>query len=519
TMSDTLPSRYDKHAPRFDPEQPRTLLRYFEDITDLFAAHPNAVASEAAKKAVVVKYVPMYKEELWKGVPEFADDSKSFEEFKAAILALYPAVKEDQRYSVGDMDRIVGERQRVGIHNLADLAAFYRDFLLVTRYLRKNDIISVREQGRAFQRGFQPDLWAKIFGRLQIKDVDHQPDTPYSVDEVYKAAEFILHGTSAIGTSERRPESSSSTLSAPAVKTEDLASLVEVITKSISQALVAAVQQNAGLAPATSTRPAATNYNCLYCGEGDHSIRRCPKVEEDIRAGRCKRNAEGQVVLPSGAMVSRALPGATMRDRILEWHRQNPGQTSVHLLDTMLWEEVRAPVASHTTDMFHLDQQERIDALERELFALRGKGKQVFDGVYIPPANRPTNPSKESSAGPPGSTHSKAKSQSVREQPVTEAARPSANRETPPHLPEGPIHPFAGARDVNRPRQAVQRNAEQDPAQAAEASKAKEPAYRTQAPVYNPRISDLVFERALKTPNISLTSEELLSIAPEVRGQ
>ncbi|EPQ49701.1 hypothetical protein GLOTRDRAFT_20116, partial [Gloeophyllum trabeum ATCC 11539] len=324
TMSDTLPSRYDKHAPRFDPEQPRTLLRYFEDITDLFAAHPNAVASEAAKKAVVVKYVPMYEEELWKGVPEFADDSKSFEEFKAAILALYPAVKEDQRYSVGDMDRIVGERQRVGIHNLADLAAFYRDFLLVTRYLRKNDIISVREQGRAFQRGFQPDLWAKIFGRLQIKDVDHQPDTPYSVDEVYKAAEFILHGTSAIGTSERRPESSSSTLSAPAVKTEDLASLVEVITKSISQALVAAVQQNAGLAPATSTRPAATNYNCLYCGEGDHSIRRCPKVEEDIRAGRCKRNAEGQVVLPSGAMVSRALPGATMRDRILEWHRQNP---------------------------------------------------------------------------------------------------------------------------------------------------------------------------------------------------
>ncbi|EPQ50637.1 hypothetical protein GLOTRDRAFT_133748 [Gloeophyllum trabeum ATCC 11539] len=115
----------------------------------------------------------MYEEKLWKGVPEFSDDSKSFEDFKGAVLALYPAVKEDQRYSIGDMDRVVGERQHVGIHNLADLAAFHRDFLLITRYLRKNDIISVREQGRAFQRGFQPELWNKIFTRLQIKDIDH----------------------------------------------------------------------------------------------------------------------------------------------------------------------------------------------------------------------------------------------------------------------------------------------------------------------------------------------------------
>ncbi|EPQ50160.1 hypothetical protein GLOTRDRAFT_23852, partial [Gloeophyllum trabeum ATCC 11539] len=265
--------------------------------------------------------------------------------------------------------------------------------------------------------------------------------------------------------------------------------------------------------------PAPLNYNCIYCGEHDHSIRRCPKVEEDIRAGRCKRNAEGQVVLPGGAMVSRSVPGATMRDRILEWHRQNPGQTSVHLLDTMLWEEVRASAAPQTTDMFHLDQRERIEALERELFALRGKGKQVFDGVYVPPPNRSSNPSKESGVGPTGPAPSRAKSQTVREQPVAEAVRPAINRESPPHMSEGPIHPFAGARDVNRPRQAIPRSVEKGSAQAADASQAKEPAYRTQAPVYNPRISDLVFERSLKTPNISLTSEELLSIAPEVRAK
>ncbi|KAJ3019547.1 hypothetical protein NUW54_g55 [Trametes sanguinea] len=36
----------------------------------------------------------------------------------------------------------------------------------------------------------------------------------------------------------------------------------------------------------------------------------------------CKRNENGQLVLPTGRFVPRSLPGRSMRDRVLEWHRR-----------------------------------------------------------------------------------------------------------------------------------------------------------------------------------------------------
>ena len=56
---------------------------------------------------------------------------------------------------------------------------------------------------------------------------------------------------------------------------------------------------------------------CHYCGAPKCYIRSCPAVAADITAGRCARNADGQVTLPSGRFVPRSLPGRTMRERVL----------------------------------------------------------------------------------------------------------------------------------------------------------------------------------------------------------
>ncbi|CDO77844.1 hypothetical protein BN946_scf184655.g1 [Trametes cinnabarina] len=47
----------------------------------------------------------------------------------------------------------------------------------------------------------------------------------------------------------------------------------------------------------------------------------------------------------------------------------------------------------------------------------------------------------------------------------------------------------------------------------------RDPAYRTQAPVHNPKVAEEIFARSMKAPVISLSPEELLSIAPEVRAK
>ncbi|KZT28656.1 hypothetical protein NEOLEDRAFT_1058123, partial [Neolentinus lepideus HHB14362 ss-1] len=344
------------------------------------------------------------------------------------------------------MDRLVGERVHIGIHNLADLSTFYREFLLITRFLRRRDLISEREQNRAFQRAFNQDLWTKVYTRLQIKNPEQAADTPYGVASVFEAASFFLAGTPATTITEAKAETTEGK-----VKVEEYTSLVDIITKAVSQSLaptLAAMAQGstmgANSAPARAMPTAP--YQCHYCGANDHSIRRCPKVDEDQRAGRVMRNIEGKVVLPSGIMVPQNLPGANMRERIMEWHRRNPSQVAANIIEQMIYEDIKTVGAPR--DIFQLDVNERIESLEKELFALRKR--PTFDGVQVP-----SHPDKGKAPALPIN------------------ATPSA------------------------------------PA----------PAYRAQAPVYDPVVSENVFRRSLSTPYVSLTSQELLAISPEVRNK
>ncbi|KZT13709.1 hypothetical protein NEOLEDRAFT_1184933 [Neolentinus lepideus HHB14362 ss-1] len=148
----------------------------------------------------------MHEEEMWKGLPEYKEAAKTYEEFITALKMLYPAVCEDQCYSVGDMDRLVGERMCIGIHNLADLLTFYHEFLLITCFLHRRDLISECEQNHAFQHTFSQDLWTKVYTCLQIKNPEQVVDTPYSVASVFEAASFFLAGMPATTIMEAKAE-------------------------------------------------------------------------------------------------------------------------------------------------------------------------------------------------------------------------------------------------------------------------------------------------------------------------
>ncbi|KZT18204.1 hypothetical protein NEOLEDRAFT_1029161, partial [Neolentinus lepideus HHB14362 ss-1] len=391
------------------------------------------------KKAAALKYVPMAVEDLWKTLPEYSVEH-TYVAFVAAVKTLYPAVSEDRRYTVGDLDRLTGERARIGIHTLADLASYYREFILITRFLISKDLLSTREQNRAFQRGFNAELWLRIVHRLQIKDIDHPPDTAYDVQKVYEAAAFALYGTTTTGTSGSQSTSivSDAAPTASSVKSEELAALVGVITKLIGQVLgpaLTALTQNApaaGAAP-VAYRPPRTD-TCHYCGKLNCSIGRCPSVEEDIRLGLCRRNQEGKVVLPAGAMVPR-----------------------------------------------HADVENR------------SQGSQ-----------------------PPGLP------EVGEQQPSATTSEPAVNRSSPSPaastLRDPPPHPFNRAKDIVRPRQAAPKTIRPDPVPETEAKK-REPAYKTQALVYNPQLTEDVFKRSLTSTCVSLSPEELLAISPDVRSK
>ncbi|KZT19835.1 hypothetical protein NEOLEDRAFT_1046520, partial [Neolentinus lepideus HHB14362 ss-1] len=349
-----------------------SLLRYLEDLEDLFKVHPTLITNKADKKNAMVKYVPMHEEEMWKGLPEYKDIAKTYEEFITALKMLYPVVREDQCYSVGDMDRLVGECVCIGIHNLADLLTFYHEFLLITCFLHHRDLILEHEQNRTFQCAFSQDLWTKVFMHLQIKNPEQVADTHYGVASVFKVVSFFLAGTPATTIMEAKAETSEGK-----VKVEEYTSLVDIITKAVSQSLApmlaAMVQGNmiAAGGAAVCTMPTAP-YQCPYCGANDHSIQCCPKVDED-------QNIEGKVVLPSGVMVPQNLPGANMCEWIMEWHRCNPSQVAVNIIKQMIYEDVKTVSTPH--DIFQLDINEHIKLLEKELFTLRKH--PTFDGIQV----------------------------------------------------------------------------------------------------------------------------------------
>jgi hypothetical protein len=82
-----------------------------------------------------------------------------------------------------------------------------------------------------------------------------------------------------------------------------------------------------------------------------------------------------------------------------------------------------------------------------------------------------------------------------------------------PKKTEAPLHPF---RNVREPAYAPphERTFAAPPPRLA---KDKDSAYRSVAPIQNPKIAEEVYKRSMNTPCITLSQQELLSLSPEVR--
>jgi hypothetical protein len=123
-----------------------------------------------------------------------------------------------------------------------------------------------------------------------------------------------------------------------------LASLTKIVKTSI-QALQVGSSRPKNLGTATTGMNTMGNNICNFCSGPRHFIWECEVIKEFIRFGKCKRNPEGKVILPSGAQVPCSIPGAWMCDHIEEWHWQNPGQMAMQMyIEVMVVPPATAPL-------------------------------------------------------------------------------------------------------------------------------------------------------------------------------
>ena len=151
----TIPARGHSTAPKFDPTQPRELRRYFAELDMLFTA--CSITDDELKKRHTCRYVDIDTSELWESLPEYAAGT-SLDNFRKAVHKLYPGSEDERKWSISDMDKLVGKQLRVGIFDANDLGVYYRSFYNITQFLLTKNRISEAEQSRAFVCGFQSGL-------------------------------------------------------------------------------------------------------------------------------------------------------------------------------------------------------------------------------------------------------------------------------------------------------------------------------------------------------------------------
>ncbi|KAI1784592.1 hypothetical protein LXA43DRAFT_901298 [Ganoderma leucocontextum] len=553
-----MPPRGTSGAPVFDPSSDiRSISGFFEDLE--FCFDLASVQDHRAKKDHAVRYAPDSEKNIWRSLPQFSDTPAgadpalyTFMAFKDAVLAEYIGVGGKTLFSLSDLEMLVNMTARTGIYSIKAFNDYSRKFRDIATVLVSGHYLREDDRDEMFLRGLQQPFQDKVVERLRIVHANIMwPRQKFSVIQVSAAVQHILEAAIPSSFATNQPfashtglaASTSTTAStAPPIKSE-LADMTEAL-KAMTTAFMQLQRQQLNPSAPTALGPAARQLpphmsapmnlaapttalrTCHYCGDPAHTIPRCPQVDTDILAGIIKRNEQNRVVLPSGSFVPAAIQGNTLRERVQEYHRIYPEARANAAVPQLFFEprnaqrnavqeaadqsRARTDRAQRRGVRFKEPLPSAADASSSQVEGANTEATDMSTGTPEP-ATQPVGERNRfelpSVAVQPSSSNSAAASQ-------TAAPLQATGNTAPSKLPE---HPYAGVRDATY-APPHQRNFGLPSPRPGALPKKSDPAYRSQAPVCDPRHAANVFKRSLELP-ITLSQEELLAIAPDVRTQ
>ena len=131
-------------------------------------------------------------ERLWKAEDVSGDPARSYEDFIAETIALYPEAIAARHPTSAALERLVADRARTPIRSQEEFREYYRIFLVISRFLISKNRSDIWEQLRALLASFEPILARAVRFRLDVKFPDHHPLDPYKTEDIHDAAQYAL---------------------------------------------------------------------------------------------------------------------------------------------------------------------------------------------------------------------------------------------------------------------------------------------------------------------------------------
>ncbi|PPQ82280.1 hypothetical protein CVT26_013954 [Gymnopilus dilepis] len=234
-------------------------------------------------------------------------------------------------------------------------------------------------------------------------------------------------------------------------------------------------------------RAAALSMNCAFCWSDQHLIPNCNIAQEYLSKGLCKKDANNFIVLPDGSRITRgSMPGKNLQERINNWHKSNATRTSSvssNLVTASLVPQVDwtmpdpTPMAANIVEMLD-DDEELASATIRDLEELK-----LMEATVAQTQKKIDEVRRKMGA-------------KAQDGPITRSMAKNSSTSTSDKGKESKTY----TPDLSK----------------SQASGSNGPQYKYTTPVEDPKLASTVADRALEA-SITLTSRELLAVAPEVR--
>lgn len=468
-MTAKMPSRNHHSAPKFDGD-PDSLSVFLGDIEQL------AIECELTQKQQIewtIRYAPVAEQELWRLQPGVS--SGTWTTFKDDLLALYPGSSGDRKFSIANLEVLTDKQATLPMENVHQFGEYYRAFAKVSAFLKSKERITEREISNTFLKGLEYSFRLKVRNQLKAEHPTHHTDDPWTIKEITTVALFVL---SCGGEEFPNPGSEAQTSSQHSIKREtfdttklsfqkpfgefDLATFAHEMVKQMNLQL-----GSKGNPELNTYKPFAKSFNCVFCSATSHFHKDCPKAAEYVSKGLCRRNSDGFITLSNGDRINRrTAPGADIKERIDNWNKNNAQSSSI--ASTNFFEVAEAK--SQFVWIEEEPEKEDKTITQRDVEEL-----QTLENLVASTQRR--------------INETKGKLNAAKNRPNT--------------------------RSVSQ-KEAEERPQATDKEQAKNSMPNRTHQYRYTTPIENERTIKKVAEQTMDTP-VTLTTREILSIAPEVR--